>query len=134
MESTRVTKTVSEGRVGNKVIQQQDVVTDTQADPQEFTILKMAQFLWYVAHVINIFLALRFVFLLLGARLTGIVLFIYNVSNVFIAPFRGVFPAAREGASYFDSAAVLGIVMYYLATFVIIQGIALFSKQTNPDV
>jgi len=115
MEQTNISKTT---------------VSTTEADPNEFTIAKLSQVLWYVGHFFAILLGLRFVFLLLGARLTGMVLFLYNVTNVLVLPFRNVFPSAKSGVSFFDSSALLGIVMYYLIVFLITKLFFLFSKNT----
>lgn len=131
MEEVNVQKTVSARRVGNTQVVDESVVRSETADPQEFTLAKLGQIVMYLAHFIAIILGLRFVFLLLGANLRGIVLFIYNISQVFIMPFRGIFPSPTTGESYFDSAALLGIFIYYLLAFLIMKGLALFSRDTT---
>ncbi|CAN5266562.1 hypothetical protein BH10PAT2_BH10PAT2_1120 [soil metagenome] len=115
MEQTNITKTT----------------VATESDPNEFTIAKVSQILWFVGHFIAILLALRFIFLLLGARLLGIVLVLYNITSLLVLPFRGIFPSAKSGVSYFDSSALLGIVMYYLIILLITKIISLFSKNTD---
>lgn len=131
MEEVKVRRAVSANQVGNTKVVSEDVVQEHVADPQEFSLAKAAQVLMYFAHFIAILLGLRFIFLLLGANLRGIVLFIYNLSEVFVQPFKGIFPSPAAGGAYFDSAALLGIVIYYLLAFLIIKGIALFSRDTT---
>jgi hypothetical protein len=131
MTETQVTKTVSSQRVGGTNIKQETVASGEVMEQGEFTLAKLSQFVWYLAHFIAIILFLRFIFLLLGANMRGIVLFIYDVSNVFVLPFRGIFPSPRTGELYFDSAALLGIALYYLLAFLLAKALVLFSKNTE---
>jgi hypothetical protein len=134
METQNVTKTIQTKQVGNTAVRQEQVTAGTIVDPNEFTIAKASDVLWYFGHLIAVILGLRFAFLALGANLRGIVLFIYTISNVFVLPFRGIFPSPREGEFFFDTAALLGIVMFYLIIFLITSAIALFSKKTDTQV
>ena len=131
MQETNVTRTVSSQKVGDTAVHQEQVTTGETVDKQEFGIAKTAQIIWFITSVIAIILALRFIFLILGANLTGVVLFIYNISSVLVLPFVGIFPAARTGESYFDPAALLGIALYYLLGYLLIQAISLLSKRTE---
>lgn len=68
---------------------------------------------YYLAGVIIALLALRFVFLLLGAnRGSGFVDFLYDVSAVFVAPFNGIFGEPTFGASYVETSSIVAIVVY----------------------
>jgi hypothetical protein len=128
MTETQVTRTVNTQRVPGAVVQEERVATSNAVDPQVYAVAKTNQVIWFFAHVIGIVLALRFVFLLLGANMVGIVLFIYNISSVFVLPFRGIFPSPRTGEFYFDTAALLGIVLYYLLAFLLTKLMLLFSR------
>jgi len=130
MIETQTTRTVSNQQAGDTVVQQENVATAQVVDTQEFTIAKLGQVIWFMAHFVAILLGLRFLFQILGANLTGIVLLIYNISGIFVLPFRGIFPAPRAGEFYFDTAALLGIALYYLLAFLIIRGLYRFSKNT----
>ncbi len=129
MEQTNITKTVQTKNLGDTHLVSEQI--EKSADPTEFTIAKLAQIIWFVGHFFATLLALRFVFLLLGARSTGIVLLIYNISGILVAPFKGIFQSAQSGISYFDSASLLGIVMYYLIIALITKIISLFSQTTT---
>lgn len=131
MTETNVQKTYKTKNLGNTVVEEETVAVSEDVDPGEYMLAKISQVLWFVGHLIAILLGLRFLFLLLGANLTGIVLFIYNITNVLVLPFRGIFPSVREGVSFFDTAALLGIVMYYLAILLLDRILALFSKSTE---
>ena len=72
--------------------------------------------LWFICATICVLLGLRFVFLLLGANNVGLALFLYNLTDIFIAPFTGVFDTPQFGESFFSTPSLLGIVMYLLLT------------------
>lgn len=131
METQNTVRTVQTKQVGNTAVRQEQVTEGIVADPNEFSIAKASQVLWYFGHLIALLLGLRFLFMALGANMRGIVLFIYNVSSVFVLPFRGIFPAPRDGQFYFDTAALLGILMFYVIIFIITSGIELLSKKTT---
>jgi len=128
MTETNIQKTVESKNLGNTQVVQETVSTSENVDPDEFALAKGSQVLWFVGHFLAVLLALRFLFLLLGANLTGIVLFIYNVTNILVLPFRNIFPSVREGISYFDTGALLAIVMYYLVILLLDRVIYLFFK------
>jgi hypothetical protein len=69
---------------------------------------------WFIFGVLEILLGLRILFLLLGARASGFAAFLYTLTAPFVAPFRGIFAAPAAGSAYFDSAAVLAMIIYAL--------------------
>lgn len=131
MIETQTVRTVKNQQVGDTAVHTEAVAQNQVVDKQEFTLAKMSQVIWYFGHFVAILLGLRFVFLALGANLTGIVLFIYNISSIFVLPFRNIFPSPRTGEFFFDTAALLGIAMYYLIIFLIVSGLRIFSKETS---
>jgi hypothetical protein len=88
--------------------------TASQGEVLEAKAQKKNQVLWYIAGIINILLALRLVFLLFGARQVGFASALYSITNPFVAPFKGIFASPSTSGSYFDSGAVLAIVIYAL--------------------
>ena len=101
-----------------------DVVDENDAAPRE-TVRTTAgsadgrvvarRVVWYVAGVIIVLLALRFLLFMLGAnRDSGFVDFIYNISAVFAAPFYGIFPAPTYGQFFFDTASLVAMLVYAL--------------------
>ncbi len=134
METQQSVRTVQTKQVGNTAVRKEQVSEGVVADPQEFGLAKISQVLWFIGHLIALLLGLRFLFLALGANMRGIVLFVYQVSSVFVFPFRGIFPSPREGEFYFDTAAILGILMFYILIFVITSALGLFSKRNVPEV
>ncbi len=79
----------------------------------------VARVVWFIAGVINVILAFRFVFVLLGANsASGFANFIYNISHPFAAPFFGIFGyTARYGVSRFEISTLVAIAVYSLVAF-----------------
>lgn len=75
---------------------------------------KKDQIVWYILGIINVLLVLRIVFLLLGAKDVGFASLLYSVTQPFVSLFNGIFPTPAASGSYFDTAAVLAIVVISL--------------------
>ena len=72
---------------------------------------------YYIGGVIIALIALRFIFLLLGAnRGSGFVDFIYDLSAIFVAPFVGIFGESTFGVSYVETSSIVAIIVYALIT------------------
>lgn len=72
---------------------------------------------YYIGGAIMALIALRFVFLLLGAnRGSGFVDFIYGLSSLFVAPFVGIFGEPTFGVSYVETSSIVAIIVYALLT------------------
>lgn len=70
---------------------------------------------WFVAGLITIIIALRFVFLLLGANQgAAFTDLVYSLSAPFVAPFVGIFGEPTYGQSVFDTSSLLAIAIYLL--------------------
>jgi len=123
----QVTRTVSTRRVHEPDVVEQQTVSANTLPPEDFALAKVTQILWFIGHVIATILGLRFLFLLMGAGRTGIVLFIYDLSALFVAPFRGIFPSPAAGGAYFDTASVVAILIYYLIIALLVKGIWILS-------
>lgn len=94
---------------------EREIITNIpHADPYEFSIFKLSQIVWYIITLIDIVIALRLLFLVLGARRAGFVNFIYNISQPFVSPFLGIFNSPRVQTSYFEVASLVAIIAYIL--------------------
>lgn len=73
-----------------------------------------ARIVWYVAGVLLTLLAIRFVFVLLGANEgNGFVDFIYSVTYPFVVPFFGIFNYELEaGVSSLEIATLVAMLIY----------------------
>ena len=108
-QETEVRETTT--RDGDTTVQRQTV-----ARREETPGVVVAQrVVWYIAGLISIIIALRFVFLLLGAnRGADFTDFVYSLSAPFVAPFVGIFGEPTYGTSVFEVSSLLAIVIYLL--------------------
>jgi len=97
----------------------------------DFFISKTNQIIFGIIAIIDLLLVLRIFFLVAGANQVGIVSNILNFTNLFVAPFQGIFPSPVSGNSYLDVAAIMAIIIWALAGFVIGLVLDWFSTSTN---
>lgn len=90
----------------------------------------IAKILYTVLLLIETVLAIRFVFTILQASKNSIfVNFIYNLSDKFLAPFAGIGVPSQIvfGGFVFDTFALLGLVIYMVIGFILVEMIRAFS-------
>jgi len=113
--------------VEDRPITDREVVVDRGARGTVSGATLLARIIWYVAGVLLVILAFRFVLALLGANPNNAFAnFIYNVSHPFVAPFFSLFGYRLQyGVSRFEvytlvAMAVYAIIAYGLARLVTI--------------
>ena len=82
--------------------------------------------------IIQAFIVLRIVLLLLNAREgNDIVAFILNVSQIFVAPFNGIFnnDALNAGGSVLDVAAIAALVGWTILEFIVLWAVNLMRRE-----
>ncbi len=132
--STQVKTSVSHDPITNTTVRKQNVSKSSGLPDDEFALAKVNQIIWYLTHIVAVLLIIRVLLLLLGANARGIVMFLYDITDIFVAPFVGVFPAPSEGGSYFDTAGILAIGFYYLLAFIATTFIRLLSKRNVEEL
>lgn len=133
-QNTVVETTKSVDPFTNKEVKSQRVVRGNTVDEQEFTLAKVNQVIWYLTHLVGLALLIRIVFMMFGANANGVVDLIYRITNIFVAPFRGVFASPVYGESFFDSAAILAVFFYYILALIVTSFIRLFSQRNVEPV
>ena len=91
-----------------------DVDTDVAPATSTFPVI-LARIIWFVAGIILLLLAFRFLLSLLGAnRSNGFADFIYTASHPFVAPFFGLFHynVVNYGASRFEIYTLVAMLVY----------------------
>jgi hypothetical protein len=75
--------------------------------------------IWFIAGILLVLLAFRFVFILLGAnRANGFADFIYTASHPFAAPFFGLFSYEQEfGVSRIELSTLVAMAVYALVAW-----------------
>lgn len=110
-ETTEVRQTNEQ--VGNTNVQRETVARRSNVPGA----VVARRVVYYIGGVIVALIALRFVFLLLGANQgSAFVDFIYGLSGVFVAPFNGIFGEPTFGISYFETSSLVAIIIYALLT------------------
>jgi len=131
MESQRTEKvTVSSTSNQLPVESVQTQTVTTKGSVSEFFVSKTNQVIFSIIGIIDLLLALRIILLLFGANQVGVASFIVNLTQIFVAPFAGIFPSPSSGSAYLDVAAIVGIVMYIVLGIILGIILDLFSNKT----
>ena len=105
---------------GDEVVDE-PATTDVVAEPN-YGINVISRIIWFVAGVILLLLAFRFVLSLLGANTTnGFAQFTYNTSHPFVAPFFGLFNYnnIQYGISRFEVYTLIAMAVYGAVAWVL---------------
>lgn len=84
---------------------------------------RTAQVIYFILGVLEILLAVRFVFRLLGASTAnGFANFIYNITGPFVGPFNGIFnDQTLSNVGVFEISTLLAMVIYALIAYGIVK-------------
>lgn len=107
------------------------VVETTNAQPSGGEMIRRVVVL--IFGIIQLLIVLRIVLLLLNAREgNDLVMFILNTSQVFVAPFVGIFQtdALRESGSVLDIAAIAALVGWTILEVIVLWAVNLFRRET----
>lgn len=101
---------------GKSVVRQKTAVSSPEME-EKVTIWSVNRLVYYIAGVIETLLLFRFMLKILGANPgSPFVAFIYSLSGMFVAPFRGIFrTAVAEGietVSVLEPATLFAFVVY----------------------
>jgi hypothetical protein len=87
---------------------------------------------WFVAGVIEVFIAARFVLKMLGANAeAGFVKLVYGVSDIFMAPFTAIFGTSRVAGARLEWSALLAIAVYALIAWGVVALIGAVSPRDH---
>lgn len=77
---------------------------------------------WYILTLLEVVLAFRFVFKLVGANpAAAFTDFIYSITQPFVAPFLNVITPARVEGSFVEWASMLAMVVYWIVAWAIVR-------------
>ena len=77
---------------------------------------------YFVLGVLEVILLLRFIFRLLGANEgSSFVMFLYNLSGIFVGPFNGIFNDQGLGHSVFETSTLVAMLVYALIAWGIVS-------------
>lgn len=115
---------------GGRVVKERAVNVSDRNEP----INKVAQIVWFIVGVITSLLLLRFILALLGANpANAFANFIYELSNLFVAPFRGLLQVStvEYGVARFEFETLVAVAVYVLVGYGIVKLIELGRKGTS---
>jgi hypothetical protein len=131
--SEHIERTKELSRNGN-VIRSSEVIHDHDTEVEKSHSENVAaRIVWYIAGVLLVLLAFRFVFALLGANpVNGFANFIYTTSHPFVSPFFGIFNYdIRYGVSRFEVYTLVAMVVYSLIAYAITKLITINQSETQ---
>ncbi len=91
----------------------------------------IARVVYFVLGVVEVILLLRLIFRLLGANESSdFVMFLYNLSHIFVGPFNGIFNDQALGRSVFEISTLVAMIVYALIAWGIVSlGNVIFAPQ-----
>ena len=88
---------------------------------------------YFILGVLEVILLLRLLLRLLGANeVSGFVMFIYNLSHIFVGPFNGIFNDQTLGRSVFEASTLIAMIVYALIAWGIVSLGRVIFAPTNP--
>ncbi len=116
-EHVQEVRNVTNGEVATKTTRVVDDEADAPARGQHSLIV--TRIVWFIAGVLLVLLAFRFIFVLLGANpANGFANFIYTASHPFVAPFFGIFGySIKYGVSRVELSTLVAMAVYALIAF-----------------
>ena len=126
MNEERQTTEVRETNDVNDNVQRKSVTRTASTS----TATVLARIVWFITGFIVILLLVRILLQLLGANQdAGFVDFVYTISNIFAAPFYGIFSyQPTYGKSYLEVSTVVAVLVYLVAGW----GVAKLVTITQP--
>jgi len=132
IEVGKEVETTSSGPLSDQVSQTSTSArVATQGEEQDAQADRSNAWVWYIVGIVDLFLLLRLLFNLFGARSVGFADFLYNLTDPLVAPFRGIFSNVPLEGSYFDMASLTAIVAYALLGWIVSRLIDLATRPTN---
>ncbi len=104
------------------------------SSPTTKPLYKGTQIVWYVLGILEFLLAFRFALKLLGANpAAGFVNFVYAMTQLFVAPFVGIFPRVQAGAMAFDWASLLAMLVYFFIAWAVVKLFLISKTVSTPE-
>lgn len=128
--ATRVQQVKHVGQNGSVVTRTTRIEDDSNINRSEVQSVNMiARVIWYIAGVLLVLLAFRFILALLGANPSNsFANFIYSLSHPFVAPFFSLFGYnLRYGVSRFETYTLVAMLVYAVIAWGIVKLVTLKS-------
>jgi len=107
---------------------------DSYNSPSTKPLYRGTQIIWYLLGLLEVLLAFRFVFKLLGANSeAGFTSFIYDITFIFTAPFLSVFRMTKTSGSIFEWTTILAMFVYWLVALAIVKLFLMGKTVSTPE-
>jgi hypothetical protein len=107
---------------------------DANNSPSTKPLYRGTQIVWYIAGLLEVLLAFRFVLKLLGANAgAGFTSFIYSVTHPFAAPFLNVFKISKVEGSILEWTTLLAMIVYWLVAMGISRLFVMGKTVSTPE-
>ncbi len=117
--------------VREKIVQTGSTDPSQKAYQQKKAIFRVHQVVWYILGVIEVLLAFRIVFKLLGANPSSdFVSFVYGLSEPFAQPFAGIFGITATQGSVIEWSTFVAMAVYAIVAYGIVK-LLLIGKPTD---
>jgi hypothetical protein len=85
---------------------------------QRVVSFRATQIIWLVLGIIEVLIGLRFVFKLIGVNAANsFATFLYNITNIFVAPFASLSGAPAAGGMVLEVSSLLAMIVYLLVAW-----------------
>ena len=107
---------------------------DAQSSGSTRPLYRGTQVVWYVLGLVEILLAFRLVFKLLGANAgAGFTSFVYTVTGPLAAPFLSVFRVSKVQGSVFEWTTILAMFVYWIVAWGVIKLLVMGKTVSTPE-
>jgi len=122
--------------VSTDVVQRPNAMADQQQTfQQKKAVWRSYNIIWFAIGLIDAVLVFRFIFELLGANPgNAFVTFIYTLSYPFAGPFQTILGVTSVASSMFDWSLLVGMVVYLLIGYALVQLLRIIRPVTPEDV
>ncbi len=122
--------------VEKSVFKQTPNTTVAEVKTEDTPVQTVMYLIYFLFGLLEVLLVFRFILRLTGANpATGFVRFIYGITGLFTAPFRGIFPSAvTEGAvttAVFEPQTLVAIAVYVALAWGIVTLMGILSRQAE---
>ena len=106
---------------GNQVVRSEEFYEDENQKRANIRYW-VTRVVYFILGVLEVILLLRFIFRLLGANeSSSFVMFLYNLSHIFVGPFNGIFNDQGLGRSVFEASTIVAMIVYALIAWGIVS-------------
>lgn len=105
-----------------------------QGREQRYATFKATQIIWLLLGLLETVLALRFIFKLIGVNAENLFAkFLYNVTNLFVAPFASLTGTPAAGGMVLEISTIIAMIVYLLVAWGIERAIyVIFYRPRGP--